>query len=151
MEATLSRRAVMMGAAAGLLGTATAAHAAPMSFSVPLSGAQQVPPLETKGHGTAHLTYDRATRRLTWSVSFSNMSSPVTMAHFHGPAPAGKNAGVQVWISKKGSKPADPMKGSATLTPAQAKEFLAGEWYVNVHTKKHPPGEIRGQVKPPMG
>ena len=151
MEASLSRRAVIMGAAVGLLGTAAVAQAAPMSFSVPLSGAQQVPPVETKGHGVAHLTYNPATHMLSWSVSYSGMSSPVTMAHFHGPAPAGKNAGVQVWISKKGSKVADPIKGSAKLTPAQAKEFMAGEWYVNLHTKMHPAGEVRGQVKPPMG
>ena len=154
MEASLSRRLVIMGAAFGLIGSvvlAPVARAAPVSFTVPLSGAQQVPPVETKGHGLAHLTYNAATRMLSWSVSYSGLSSPVTMAHFHGPAPAGKNAGVVVWISKKGSKVRSPIKGSATLTPAQAQEMMAGDWYVNVHTKKHPAGEIRGQVKPPMG
>ncbi|MDE2583289.1 MAG: CHRD domain-containing protein [Rhodospirillales bacterium] len=151
MEASLSRRAVILGAAAGLLGSAAVARAAPMSFTVALSGAQQVPPVATKGHGTAHLTYNPANRMLSWSVSYQDMSSPVTMAHFHGPAPAGKNAKVQIWISRKGAKVPDPIKGSAKLTPAQAKQFLAGMWYINVHTKDHPPGEIRGQVKPPMG
>jgi CHRD domain len=23
------------------------------------------------------------------------------------------------------------------------------EWYINIHTKAHPPGEMRGQVMPP--
>ncbi|MGH7040878.1 MAG: CHRD domain-containing protein [Acetobacteraceae bacterium] len=154
MEASLSRRTVLMGAALGLLGSVAltrTAEAAPMSFNVPLSGAQQVPPVDTKGTGTAHLTYDSATRVLTWSVRYHGLSSRVTMAHFHGPAAAGANAGVQVWISKKGSSVRSPVKGSATLTPDQAKALMAGEWYVNVHTKKHPAGEIRGQVKPPMG
>jgi len=41
------------------------------------------------------------------------------------------------------------IKGEATLTPEQAKQFEAGDWYINVHTKDHPAGEIRGQVKPP--
>jgi hypothetical protein len=41
------------------------------------------------------------------------------------------------------------MKGSATLTQDQAKQFSAGEWYVNVHSQSHPAGEIRGQVVPP--
>jgi len=33
----------------------------------------------------------------------------------------------------------------------QAQQFMAGDWYVNVHTKEHPGGEIRGQVMPPKG
>jgi CHRD domain len=43
------------------------------------------------------------------------------------------------------------IKGNATLTPDQAKEFSAGQWYINVHTNKNPEGEIRGQVNPPKG
>ena len=38
------------------------------------------------------------------------------------------------------------INGSATLSPADAQEFLSGEMYVNVHTKANPGGEIRGQV-----
>lgn len=153
MEASLSRRLVIMGAAFGLIGSvamAPVAHAAPVSFTVPLSGAQQVPPVETKGHGLAHLTYNAATHRLSWSVSYTGLSSPVTMAHFHHAA-AGKNGPVAIWISKKGAKVPDPIKGSAKLSAAEAKQMMAGDWYINVHTKKHPAGEIRGQVKPPMG
>ena len=54
-----------------------------------------------------------------------------------------------IWLSKQGSPPANPMTGTATLTPDQAKQFSAGEWYVNVHSQSHPAGEIRGQVIPP--
>jgi hypothetical protein len=132
------------------LATSTAAlQAAPVTFTVPLTGAQQVPPVSTAGTGTAKLTYDPTTRLLTWNVAYSGLSGPATMAHFHGPAPAGKNAGVLVWISKMGSPVTSPIDGSVTLTPAQAKQFEAGHWYVNVHTKLNPSGEIRGQVLPP--
>ena len=41
---------------------------------------------------------------------------------------------------------ASPITGQATLTDAQAKDLLAGQWYFNVHTAKIPGGEIRGQV-----
>ena len=133
----------------GWVASAALAQAAPMSFTVPLSGSAQVPPVSTSGTGTADLTYDPATRVLTWSVAFSGMSSAVTMAHFHGPAPAGKNAGVQIWISKRGTPPTSPITGSATLTPAQATMLMADEFYINVHSKDHPAGEIRGQVIPP--
>ncbi len=149
MNAMLSRRALMLGATVGLIGGAATARAAGTSFTVPLTGAAQVPPVATKGHGSAHLTYDAATSMLTWSVSYSGLSSPVTMAHFHNGA-AGKNGPVVLWISKKGGKIKSPLKGSAKLTAAEAKLLMAGDLYVNVHTKKHPAGEIRGQVKMPM-
>ncbi len=127
------------------------ALAAPLSLTVPLSGDQQVPKVETGGSGTADLTYDPATREVTWSVTFSGVSSKPTMSHFHGPAVAGKNGPVVVWLSTRGSPPASPFSGKATLTPGQAQQFMAGEWYINLHTTDHPAGELRGQVTPPKG
>jgi hypothetical protein len=150
MNEGVSRRLVLIGAALASAGlAASGAMAAPATITVPLSGAQQVPPVQTNGKGTATLTYDPATRHLTWSVMFSGLSSDATMAHFHGPAALGKNAGVLIWISKQGTPPASPITGDTTLTPEQAQQFMAGDWYVNVHTKDHPGGEIRGQVSPP--
>ena len=128
-----------------------AASAASESFKVPLTGAQCVPAVETSGSGTADLTYDPATRNVKWDVSYSGLSSPTTMAHFHGPAKEGQNAPVLIWLNKQGSPPANPMQGEATLSPEQAKQFADGEWYVNVHTQSHPACEIRGQVNPPKG
>ncbi len=149
MKATNSLRALTpVAILLGLLG-AEAAAADPVSFAVPLAGAQCVPPVDTSGSGTANLTYNSATRVVTWNISYTGLSSPTTMAHFHGPAKKGQNAPPVIWLSVQGSPPANPMKGSATLTPDQAKQFAAGEWYVNVHTKSHPAGEIRGQVIPP--
>jgi hypothetical protein len=128
---------------------AEAVLAEPTSFKVPLTGAQCVPPVDTTGSGTAELTYDPATRVVTWNISYTGLSSPSTMAHFHGPAAEGKNAPPTIWLSTQGKPPANPITGSATLTPDQAKQFSAGEWYVNVHSQSHPAGEIRGQVVPP--
>jgi hypothetical protein len=150
MNKGLSRRAMM--AIAGLIGAVGAAGlalAAPMPFTVQLTGAQQVPPVQTNGSGTANLTYDPTTRVVTWSITYNGLSSPVTMAHFHGPAAAGQNAGVVVWLTKQGSPVESPITGQATLTPEQAQQFTAGQWYINVHTRDHPAGEIRGQVTPP--
>jgi hypothetical protein len=127
------------------------ALAAPISFTVPLTGAQQVPPVATSGSGTANLTYNPSTRAVTWSITYHGLSGPATMAHFHGPAGLGGNAGVQIWLTKKGGPVPNPITGHATLTPAQAQQFMAGQWYINVHTKDHPDGEIRGQVMPPKG
>jgi len=144
----VSRRALFALVPLALAVPTAVALAAPMSFNVPLTGAQQVPPVDTAGSGTADLTYDPATRDVTWSISYSKLSSPVTMAHFHN-GPEGKNGPVVIWLSMKGMAPSSPITGKATLTPEQAQQFLAGDWYINVHTKDHPAGEIRGQVMPP--
>ncbi|MEO6984422.1 MAG: CHRD domain-containing protein [Paralcaligenes sp.] len=149
MNISLSRRAFVVLAGFAFAGSLTLAQAAPVSFTVPLTGAQQVPPVQTQGSGTAHLTYDSGTRVVTWDISFTGLSSAATMAHFHGPAAAGKNGSVKVWLSKKGTAVTSPIKGEATLSAADAQEFAAGEMYVNIHTKDHPSGEIRGQVLPP--
>jgi CHRD domain len=150
MSRSISQRALMVFGGLALAGTLTFAQAAPVSFAVPLAGAQQVPPVQTPGSGNADLTYDASTRVVTWNISFSGLSGPATMAHFHGPAAAGKNAGVKVWLSQKGTtEVTSPISGQATLSPDDAKMFEAGDMYINVHTKEHPNGEIRGQVVPP--
>jgi CHRD domain len=150
MTISISRRALMLFAGLALAGTLSLAQAAPVAFTVPLTGDQQVPPVQTSGSGSANLTYDASTRVVTWNITFSGLSSQATMAHFHGPAATGKNAGVKLWLSQKGTMEAtSPISGQATLSPDDAKMFEAGDMYINVHTKTNPNGEIRGQVTPP--
>ena len=102
-----------------------------------------MPANTSAGTGSADLDYDAATKKLTWKLTYSGLSGPATAAHFHGPAEAGKNAGVAVAIPNATSS---PVEGSATLTDAQAADLEAGKYYVNVHTAANPGGEIRGQV-----
>lgn len=149
MNATKFQRALVPFAIVLGLASAGVARADSTSFKVPLTGAQCVPAVDTSGSGAADLTYDPATRVVTWNITYSGLSSPSTMAHFHGPAKVGQNAPPVIWLSTQGSPPTNPMTGSATLTPEQAQQFSAGEWYINVHTQSHPAGEIRGQVIPP--
>ena len=73
------------------VGTALAAS---QSFQVPLTATQGVPPVETGGKGMADLTYDPGTRVVTWNITYSGLSGPATMAHFHGPAPVGNDVAV---------------------------------------------------------
>ena len=150
-DATISRRAVVPLVLVMGLAWMGAARAEAGSFKIPLTGAESVPPVDTSGSGNADLTYDPATRVVTWNITYSGLSSPVTMAHFHGPAKQGKNAPVIIWLTSKTTPPSSPITGSVTLTPEQAQQFSAGDWYVNVHTQSNPAGEIRGQVIPPKG
>jgi hypothetical protein len=117
-----------------------------MKFKADMSAASEVPPTTSSGKGTLTASYDPATKMLTWEGNFSGLSGPATAAHFHGPAEAGKNAGVAIWISEKGQPFSSPFKGSATLTDAQADDLQKGMWYANVHTDANKGGEIRGQV-----
>jgi hypothetical protein len=150
MRISISRRDVIVAAClAGIATWAIPSQAAPMSFKVALTGAQQVPPVQTAAAGAADLTYDPATRMLTWNVTYNGLSGPATMAHFHGPAAEGKNGPPTIWLVEKGAAVSSPIKGQATLTPEQAQQLSAGEWYINVHTQANPNGEIRGQVMPP--
>ncbi len=151
MEQQFSRRSVLgyaAGSAAGavLLTAAQPGQAAPMKFKADMNGASEVPAVPTAGKGTLTATYDPATKVLSWEGSFSGLSGPATAAHFHGPAEAGKNAGVLIWISEKGQQLSSPFKGQATLTDAQADDLQKGMLYANVHTDANKGGEIRGQV-----
>lgn len=121
---------------------AAPASAEKMTMKVNLTSAAEVPANDSPGKGTADVTYDTASKMLTWKVTYSGLSGPATMAHFHGPAEPGKNAPVVIPFKDAASG----ASGSATLTNAQAADLMAGKLYINVHTAKNPGGEIRGQV-----
>jgi hypothetical protein len=123
---------------------ATIAHAETVVFVTPLSGENEVPPVQTSGKGTATVTADTASRAVQWEVVVQGLSGPISASHFHCPAAAGQNAPVSIPISGAGVE--SPLKGSATISAEQMDNLLGGRCYVNVHTAQHPPGEIRGQV-----
>ena len=130
----------------GSSSSGSAAAATPMmatqTFRATLSSAAEVPANASAGSGTLEASFDKASSVLRWKVTYSGLSGAATMAHFHGPAMPGSNAGVVVPLPSAAS----PAEGSATLTPAQAADLMAGKWYINVHTAQNPGGEIRGQV-----
>jgi len=135
------RRSLLL--ASFVVAFAGGASAATEKFHATLTAASEVPPTTSTGSGEATATLDTATHELTYDVTFTGLPGPATAAHFHGPAAAGKNAGVLVPL---GSNPTSPIHGTAKLTPEQEQQLTAGEWYVNVHTKENPSGAIRGQV-----
>ncbi len=114
-----------------------------VAFSGKLSASEEVPPGTSSGTGTLKSTFDTQSNLLKWTVTYSGLTGPVVAAHFHGPALLGKNAGVALGL---GNSLDSPIKGSATLTPAQAADFMSGKWYVNLHTAANKGGEIRAQA-----
>ncbi|MDQ6683755.1 MAG: CHRD domain-containing protein [Pseudomonadota bacterium] len=112
------------------------------TMAVALSPGNEVPPNSSGGSGSAKVSLDANV--LTWTITYSGLTGPVTAGHFHGPAQPGVNAGVVVPFT--GSL-ASPITGTATLTAEQVGQVKAGLWYINLHTATAPGGEIRGQVK----
>ncbi len=130
-------------ALAVLLAMTAPSFADPIRFGATLSGAKETPPNDTKGTGTLTATYDTITKKLTWSVSYSGLTGPAIAAHFHGPAPEGKAAPVEVPAPHADK---NPIQGDAVLTDKQAQDLMSGNMYFNIHTQAHKAGEIRGQV-----
>ena len=129
---------------AGMLLAGPSAFAETQKYKADLKASSEVPPNDSKGSGTVEATYDTATKKLAYTVTYKDLTGAATAAHFHGPADEKSNAGVAVGV--QGSV-ASPIKGEATLTDAQAADLQGGKWYFNVHTEKNKGGEIRGQMK----
>ena len=89
-----------MLAFAALLALAPAAFAATENYSADLKAASEVPANDSKGSGALTATYDTASKKLTYTVNYKDLSGPATMAHFHGPADAKTNAGVVVPVKE---------------------------------------------------
>ncbi len=118
-----------------------AASAQTTTFRTEMTGAQEVPPNDSKGTGTVTVTLNG--NAITYDVTYSGLTGPASAGHIHGPAAVGANAGVVVPFQNAGTS---PIHGTATLTNAQKADLVAGKYYANIHTAAHPAGEIRGQL-----
>ena len=123
----------------------TATHCAWFTATVPLNGAQEVPPNDAPTAGTARMQFNDITGQLVWSIEH-NMEQRVTAAHIHGPASANETAGVQVNMGDFSDNYESPIVGATFLTPNQSFELMEGRWYINLHSAAYSNGEIRGQV-----
>ncbi len=129
--------------AASFVSIRSACHADVLNFFMTIDGIQETPANNTTGAGTGTATFDTATSVLSWNISFSDLTSVETAAHFHGPARQCE-AGDVVIPLPLGS----PKVGSKAVTALQAAEIMNGLWYVNIHSANNPGGEIRGQLVP---
>lgn len=112
---------------------------------VTLGGDQEVPPVSTKASGSGVLTINKD---MSVSGGITTAGVAATMAHIHI-GKAGANGPVAVTLERKGDNGWVVPPG-AKLTDEQYQAYLAGGLYVNVHSADHKPGEIRGQLNPPM-
>jgi CHRD domain len=76
--------AVALGLAA-LIATSSDAFALKIPIQANLSGGGEVPSNNSPAKGVVEGTFDTDTNTLTWTVTYSGLSSPLIGAHFHGP------------------------------------------------------------------
>ncbi|MEJ7739390.1 MAG: CHRD domain-containing protein [Chitinophagaceae bacterium] len=117
---------------------------------ITLSASQEVPTNNSSANGTADVSYNKDNHMLTYTVKWSGLTGEPSMAHIHGTAAKGVNAGVKHDLSKLLSKSTSgSFSDSVMVDGSSLKEdsLLAGFYYFNVHTPKHPGGEIRGQIE----
>lgn len=134
-------------------------------FSASLSGAEEVPPINTAGTGAFEMTTQQGT--ISFSLTFSDLSSPLAVSHLHF-APSKVAGGVMIFLCGGGGQPACPAATSGTITgtitaanvtgptsqgiaPGDLDSALEavrdGLSYANMHTANFGGGEIRGQVR----
>ena len=120
-------------------------------FSATLTGASEVPPVTTTATGSAVVEFTAT--GLTYTVNVTGIQN-VTLAHIHGPAAPGVNAGVILNLNPNLTVTTGLLaSGTATTTNAAAismdslKALIRnGNAYVNVHNTANPGGHIRGQL-----
>src|SRR5262245_61621064 len=86
--------AKLVGMLAALFLPTTFACAAPVTFFANLSGANEVPIVNSPGSGTATVILDATAQTIQISATFAGLLGNTTMAHIHCCAPLGTNAGV---------------------------------------------------------
>ena len=109
---------------------------------VTLTGAQEVPPVNTTAAATG-VVMIAPDRSVSGAITTTGINA--TAAHIHEGA-AGANGPVIVPMVKQGDN-RFVFPAGAKLTDAQYESYKAGKLYVNVHSAAHPGGEIRAQIQ----
>lgn len=114
-------------------------------FSGTFSGANEVPAVTTPATGNVTGSYNKNTRVLTLNMTYTGLSSAVTMWHIHKGA-AGVS-GPPVDGLDFGTLGSSPATWSDTLSTVQETDLMNDLYYVNIHTATNTGGEIRAQLK----
>jgi hypothetical protein len=154
--------------AASTLAMAAAATAAPEFFRSTASGPAESPPNASPGTSVAFFVIDEAAMRMTAEVPFLDLTAPSAAAHIHcctssaftGTAgiaepfadfPLGVQAGDYIHsfnLSNTATYDATFLSANGGTATSAAAALLAGirsnQAYMNIHTRTHPAGEIRG-------
>lgn len=124
-------------------------------FHATLTGAEQVPPLQTSDTGAFRATQAGVGLEFTLTAHGTGL----TMAHIHSGAKGTNGPVIVTLYMASDSSGVSDINISGAITPSMLQgayagkftQFMedmeAGKLYVNVHSVDHPDGVIRGQVQ----
>ncbi|HET7642884.1 MAG TPA: CHRD domain-containing protein [Nitrososphaeraceae archaeon] len=126
-------------------------------FSTPLTGMEEVPPVNTNSTGLA--IFDFKNNDLNFKINVTNLDN-IKGAHIHNGA-FGQNGDVIVTLFNP-EKPTNIVNGTlveGNINASSLQGSIKGktinvlvqmmnntQTYVNIHTEQYPNGEIRGQI-----
>lgn len=114
-----------------------------VKYQATINSNNTIPKATSSAQGSAALEYNKATKVLTYNITYQGLTP--TVAHIHKAEPAWETGPAIIPFSNVGTS---PITGSATLTQDQENFLRFGNLYINIHTKEYPYGEIRGQILP---
>jgi hypothetical protein len=142
------------------LGMAIDKQGGDCSFQAKLSGNEEIPPVKTKAKGEITLRLNKGQNELIYGLTVSDMEE-VTSAHIHAGRRGAKGEPIAPLLTEPRKRDISgllyaegaiaayqlvgSLKGESLDCLLQMME--AGETYINVCTKRHPDGEIRGQIE----
>jgi hypothetical protein len=133
-------------------------------------GAGETGAIFSPGQGTLKLKLNTKLQTVNWTLTYSNLSAPITQAHIHfgkkkvaggimvffcsnltGPPPGTQlcpNSGTISGMFTQGSV-IGPAAQNITVGDFNglAQAILSNTAYANIHTVNFPAGEIRGQIR----
>jgi hypothetical protein len=116
------------------------------TYSVVLSGAEEIPATTTLAAGNATLNVNIGTGAISGNLLLTGVTA--TAAHVHDGF-AGQNGTVAIPLEESTTTPGTwGFAPSAALTTAQVDKLLAGGLYLNAHSDAYTGGEVRGQILP---
>ncbi len=137
------------------------------SLKADLEGFEEVPAVSSTGTGELRIRIAKDESSFDFELSYEGLEGATTIASHIHLGQQSVNGGIGVFLCGGGGRPAcTPTSGTFTgtvtaadvigpagqgIAPQEFAELLRamreGATYVNVHTDKHPGGEIRGQIK----